>query len=112
MIDDLNDEDNWNPEEDGWSSEEDWNGEENLDPNDSGAVLDYPSENSLDEDNPIPASASEMKEQEQEWKIATIQAQTQSKKYGNKAGGQAREIQELVTPKVDPKRAPSKNLWL
>lgn len=100
---DDNNEDQWDSKEDGWSDEEDWNNEEDMDPNGNGAVMDYPSKDSLDNEDPFPASSSEMKEQEQDWKIAAVQAKINSKRYGNLAGATACAVQELVEPKVDPK---------
>jgi len=66
------------------------------DPGNCGEVRDYPGK----DNDPSP---SDMKQQEQDWKIATVQAATQAKQHGNMPAGLDAEIQNIVEPKVDPR---------
>ena len=68
----------------------------NPDPGNCGEVRDYPGK----DNNPSP---SDMKQQEQEWKIATVQAATQAKKCGSMPAGLDAEIQNIVESKIDPR---------
>ncbi|MCK4820126.1 hypothetical protein KA005_30455 [bacterium] len=71
------------------------------DPGNCGEVRDYPGQNGKSDTGQ--ASPSERKQQEQDWKIATVQAATQAKQYGNMPAGLDAEIQNIVEPKVDPR---------
>ena len=69
------------------------------DPGGMGMVEDWPGENP--EENPTPPSPSEIKHEEQNWKVFTNQALQQAISFGNIPGGLEREIEKLLTPKVD-----------
>ena len=70
---------------------------EGEDPGNCGEVREYQGKDGTS------ASPSDIKEQEQDWKIATVQAATQANQYGNMPAGLGAEIQNIVEPKVDPR---------
>jgi len=97
--DNSDDLDKDNPDEDDLDendSDEDDSDKPDPDPGNCGEVRDYPGK----DNSPSP---SDLKEQEQEWKIATVQAATQAKKCGSMPAGLDAEIQNIVESKVDPR---------
>jgi predicted metal-dependent peptidase len=70
--------------------------DDDPDPGDCGEVRDYPGHDGK-------ATPSELKQEEQEQKIATVQAANQAKSYGHLPAGLDREIKNLIEPKVDPR---------
>lgn len=66
-----------------------------TDPGGCGEIRDFPAEDGG------PASTSEIAQQEQEWKIAAIQAATQAKSRGTLPAGVARMVEEIANPKLD-----------
>jgi len=95
--DDNSDDDNSDDDNSDDDNSDDNNSNDDDIPDTDGEVRDYPGK---DGTSPKPA---DLKEQEQDWKIATVQAATQAKSYGNMPAGLDAEIQELVEPKVDPR---------
>ena len=65
------------------------------DPGGCGEIRDFPGEDGG------PANSSELAQQEQEQKIAAVQAATQAKARGNLPAGIARMVQEIANPKLD-----------
>jgi predicted metal-dependent peptidase len=65
------------------------------DPGGCGEIRDFPAEDGG------PASSSEIAQQEQDWKIAAVQAATQAKSRGMLPAGIARMVQEIANPKLD-----------
>jgi predicted metal-dependent peptidase len=65
------------------------------DPGGCGEIRDFPSEAGG------PAGSTEISQQEQEWKIAAVQAATQARSRGTLPAGIARMVQEIANPKLD-----------
>lgn len=103
---DDNLDDEGNPDEPNNNPDEGDPDENDPDPGNCGEVRDYPGKNNQDSNNQgnnSQASPSDMKQQEQDWKIAAVQAATQAKQHGNMPAGLDAEIQNIVEPKVDPR---------
>ena len=92
--DNDNDSDQNNDDDDDDDDDDELEGE---DPGNCGEVREYQGKDGTS------ASPSDIKEQEQDWKIATVQAATQANQYGHMPAGLGAEVQNIVEPKVDPR---------
>jgi predicted metal-dependent peptidase len=72
--------------------------DDDEDPGGCGEVRDFPGPEPYDK-----ATPADLKQEEQEQKIAVTQAANQAERMGNMPEGLDREIKELVKPKVDPR---------
>jgi predicted metal-dependent peptidase len=83
------------PNQKGGDGQGDGEGDQNQDPGKMGAVEDPQGEDSK---SPTPA---ELKQAEQDWKVAAKQAATQAKAAGKLPGSLSRFVDEILRPKID-----------